>query len=104
MREWALQEVRDSAKAHELRAREATELAAAYERGEISPQEAAERNWHYQHRWQEALPGASAQMTDEEILKRIDEARGPYSSLRGIREKYRERFERGSQGPPQSSR
>ena len=102
MRDWAEQEIRDSAKAHELRSRELTELITAYERGEITPEEAEERNSRYQHRWQEALPGACAQMSDEEILKRIDNARRPHSSLRGIREKYRERFEKG-QGP-QSSR
>jgi hypothetical protein len=104
MRDWALQEVQDSAKAHELRAREAMDLANAYERGEITPQEAAERNWRYQHRWHEALPGATAQMTDEEIVKRIDETRGPYRSLKSIQGGYAKHFSTRRNEPDEPSR
>lgn len=104
MRDWAEQEIRDSAKAHELRVRQLTELTTAYERGDISPEEAAERNWRYQHRWQEALPGATAQMTDDQIVKAIDKARGPHSSLRGIRERYAKNFGRGEGGQNEPSR
>lgn len=104
MRAWGEQEIRDSAKAHELRVQELTDLMTAYDRREISPEEAAERNWRYQHRWEEALPGASAQMSDEDILKRIDEARGPLSSLRGIRETYAKNFGRRAGGTGEPSR
>lgn len=103
MRDWLAQEIKDSARAHDLRVKEATEIVRAYTAGEISPEEAMEWNWRYQHRWQEALPGANAQMTDEEILSRIDKARRPYSSLRQIRENQAKRGGKGAQ-PPEASR
>ena len=38
IQKWALQEITDSAKAHELRVKDATELATAYALGELSPE------------------------------------------------------------------
>jgi hypothetical protein len=74
LRRWLRQEMRDIAKASELRLREATEFVMAYAAGEITPEEADERSSRYHHRWDEALPGVSAtdSMTDEQILTAID--------------------------------
>jgi hypothetical protein len=75
--QWARQEIAHSTKAYELRVKEATDLATKYEAGEISPEEAKKRFLAYENRWREALYGvASAEnLTDEQILAKIDETR-----------------------------
>ena len=85
MREWALQESRDSAKAHELRVKEATDLATAYASGEIDAQEADKRLKQYDRRWGEALFGTSAigNASDEQIVQEIDKARSEAAARSG---------------------
>jgi hypothetical protein len=80
MRLWAQQEIKDVTKAVELRVRELTDLVATYSAGEITPKEADERKDRYEHRWGEALRGCSTgtNVTDEEILAKIDSTRTPY--------------------------
>ncbi len=100
VRDWALQELRDSAKAHELRVRSATEIATAYALGELTPDQAHERMFQHDHRWGEALPGthAFAASTDEEILASIDKVRGKYVGDASFEERFGKREDRG--GPP----
>jgi hypothetical protein len=88
------QEIKDSAKAHELRTRELTELATVYEQGKITPEQADERMDRYQHRWGEALRGASAMpnVTDEEILAKIDGTRRQYVTPRDSRDQVKRLF------------
>jgi hypothetical protein len=91
MEGWLEREIADAAKALELRIKDATRLVGAYSRGEISADEAAQRSHEYSKRWGDVLPGVlrSQGMTDEEILKRIDEARarkGPIDNLLGRRD------------------
>lgn len=75
--QWAEQEVTNSAKAFELRKKEATELATQYAAGEISPEEANRRLVAYDRRWGEAIYGVSAaeNLSDKQILDQIDQAR-----------------------------
>jgi len=77
MQQWLLREIRDSAKAHELRVKSATELVTAYALGEIEPEQAMERFFEHHSRWGEAIPGTHAfpKSTDEEIIAAIDKAR-----------------------------
>lgn len=77
MQGWLRDEIRDSAKAHELRAKEATEFVTAYASGKISAEEAEERLYQYDKRWGEALYGATASpgVSDEAIVRAIDKAR-----------------------------
>jgi len=77
MRDWLHQEILDSAKAFELRVREATEFVDDYSRGRISPEQALDRHVQYGERWGEALYGATAgkTTTNEEIVAAIDRAR-----------------------------
>src|ERR1017187_10567033 len=90
MQKWALQEIKDSAKAHELRVKSATELATAYALGELTPAQARERFLRHDHRWGEALPGTYAfkDSSDEQILAAIDKTRGEFSAPRQIREDF----------------
>ena len=101
MRSWLRQELKDLSKAYELRLKEATELVTAYALGELTPEEADERNWRYHQRWGEALPGVSSTeaVTDEQILAAIDKARGSYSTPRNIDERYRKLFGRSPDQP-----
>jgi hypothetical protein len=98
LREWLAQEVRDVARASELRLRDATDLVTAYALGKLTPEQADERWWRYQDRWGEALPGvfASETKTDEQIIETIDKSlentNGPYMSARSVRETYERRF------------
>src|SRR5580704_9614515 len=82
MRDWALQELRDSTKAHELRVQSATQIATAYALGELTPDQAHERMFQHDHRWGEAIPGTHAfpASTDEQLLASIDGVRGRYVS------------------------
>jgi len=77
MQDWLLQEIRDCAKALDLRVKEAADLVAEYAAGRLSPEQAADRLFTYQERWGDALFGATAGMhtTDEQILASIDSAR-----------------------------
>jgi hypothetical protein len=77
MQGWLKEEIRDLAKAHELRIKEATDFVTAYASGKISPEEATERLLRYDRRWGEALYGATAStdLSDEAILSAIDRAR-----------------------------
>lgn len=90
MRAWLKDEVRDAAKAFELRVKDATELVTSYALGEISPERMNERLLAYDLRWGEALFGASADVSDLEILNRIDAARKEAldASTPGHTEKY----------------
>ena len=74
---WLKEEIRDSAKALELRVKEATTFVAEYAAGRLTPEEANDHLVRYDQRWGEALYGASAfpGCSDEEILKAIDKAR-----------------------------
>jgi len=98
MRDWLHQEIKNSAKALELRVREATDFVTAYSAGEISPEQADERHSHYLHRWGEALPGAfvSQGTTDEQILAKIDSVKKPFVPPREISARYRSLFGGGS--------
>ena len=89
IRNWLLQELRDSAKAHELRTKEATELATAYALGELSPAQANEMFLQYNDRWGETLPKTHAfkGATDDQILASIDKAQGDHHAPRILREK-----------------
>jgi hypothetical protein len=71
------QEVRDAAKAFELRIRELSELTTAYAAGEITPREANSRYRAFQDRWGDALLGATAAdgVSDQRILEDIDRIR-----------------------------
>lgn len=77
MQKWLLQEVADSAKAHELRVKSATELATAYALGELTTEQAHERFLEHDRRWGEALPGTHVfkGSADEQIVASIDKAR-----------------------------
>jgi hypothetical protein len=74
---WLKQEIRDSAKAHELRVKDATAFVTAYSEGKLTPEEAEEHLYRYDRRWGEALCGtmASPGTSDEAILRAIDKAR-----------------------------
>jgi hypothetical protein len=77
LQSWLAQEIKDSAKAHELRVKDATKFVEEYRGGKISGEEVMERLHAYDRRWGEALSGASASegLTDEMILNAIDRAR-----------------------------
>lgn len=98
MQGWLREEIRDSAKAHELRVKDATELVTAYADGQLTTEEAMERLNQHDRRWGEALFGASAfpGLTDKEILDRIDAART--EQFEGPRKPFSERTQ-GSGSP-----
>jgi len=75
--EWAKQEVLNSAKAFELRVKEAMALATQFASGEITPEMAKQRLVSFDHRWGEAMYGARVgeSTTDDQLLTRIDEVR-----------------------------
>jgi hypothetical protein len=77
MQGWLREEVRDSVKAHELRTKEATQFVEDYASGKITGEDAMNRLIAYDRRWGDALPGAIAApgISDEEILRAIDETR-----------------------------
>ena len=77
MQGWLEREIADIHKAAELRIKDATRFVNDYARGEITADEAAERNYAYSQRWGDVLPGVmrTGSMTDEEILKALDETR-----------------------------
>lgn len=77
MKRWLELETADVKRAAELRLKEAAGFVTAYSNGEISAKEAAERQYEYQNRWGEALPGVwrSEGVPDDVILRKIDETR-----------------------------
>lgn len=95
MRDWLRQEIRDASKAVELRLTEASELVMAYGNGDLTPEEAHERHWRYLRRWGEALPGVVSgdNMTNEEIIQRIDQNRVPDPTLQETERRYQSLFE-----------
>jgi hypothetical protein len=99
MQNWAEEEMKDSAKAHELRVKELKSLVADYNAAKVTPEEADDRMLRYGHRWGEALRGASAQdhLSDEQIVAKIDSlvsTRRPYTSRREASEGFRRIFGR----------
>jgi len=93
---WLAQEVRDSAKAHELRTKEATDFVTRYASGKLSAEGAAEALYRHDQRWGEALFGATATpgLSDDEIVQSIDRARKKMldaraGSLSGLRQSER---------------
>jgi len=77
MNAWLQREIKDTTKAAELRIKDAASFVTAYASGEINQGEAEQRLHEFSKRWGDALPmaGRSENMTDEEILRRIDETR-----------------------------
>jgi hypothetical protein len=77
MQDWLTSQIRDSAKAHELRIRGATELVSAYAEGKLTPKQAMDGLVRHDVRWGEALFGTSAfpNLSDQQILEAIDKAR-----------------------------
>src|ERR1039458_5042737 len=71
---WLRNEIDDSAKAHELRIKEATDFVTAYALNELTPDNTYDRFLRYGHRWGEALPGtyAYSHSTNEQIIQAID--------------------------------
>ena len=102
MRTWAQREIRDAAKAFELRMQELTSLVGSYSAGEITAERADELKERYHHRWGDALPGRSASegATDEQLLAGIDQAanalNGPFVSPAESRARLLERHKRTS--------
>ena len=88
MEEWLQRETADIRKAAELRTKDAEAFVNAYSKGEISAQEAEQRSYQYSKRWGDALPGVlrSEGLSDEDILRRLDETRKKQSS-RGSQER-----------------
>lgn len=81
MQKWLQQEAADSAKAHALRVKDASDIVTAYVAGELTAAEAKKRFLDHNERWGEALPGTHAfpGSTDQAILKSIDAARAMQS-------------------------
>ena len=96
MREWAQREIRDAARALDLRARELFDLVDAYSAGQITPEKANELRARYDHRWGEALPGVvqgdigDPPLSDERILAKVDRSnRLPFITPREAHERSR---------------
>jgi len=71
---WLEQEIKDTAKAFELRTKQAKELIDAISRNQLTVEDGMQGVMAYERRWREALPGASVApgLTDEQILTKID--------------------------------
>jgi hypothetical protein len=78
MEGWLQREIADVKKAAELRIKDATLFVTAYSKGEISKEQAEDRSYQYSRRWGEPIFGVSRSegLSDEQILKELDEARG----------------------------
>jgi outer membrane translocation and assembly module TamA len=94
LQNWMKQELLDSAKAHELRSKDATEFVTAYAEGKITPEQAQEALVQHDRRWGEALPGAMAipGASDEEIVRAIDGARDKQDEISSRISRYRTRL------------
>jgi hypothetical protein len=77
MQRWLESEIADIQKAADLRIRDATAIVSEYTQGRISAEEAERRSYAYANRWGDALPGVMSTrgLTDEEILRKLDQAR-----------------------------
>lgn len=97
MHEWAHFELREIAKATELRTREILDLTARYSAGEIAAEQANELQSRYYHRWGKAIPNATLGHSldkpipsDEEIIASMDKLnRKPFVTPRQEYENYR---------------
>jgi hypothetical protein len=100
MQRWLETEISLVNKAAELRLKEAAAFTEAYVKGEISPEEAGERRWQYSDRWGEALPGVIdiKGMTDEQIIREIDETRRP-DFIERMQERSKRLIEQMKQAP-----
>lgn len=87
MQGWLRDEIRDSAKAHELRVKDATAFVTEYTEGKLTPEQAMDRLVEHDRRWGEALPGATASpgLSDEAIVQQIDKARDELSDRSSFR-------------------
>jgi hypothetical protein len=74
---WLQQEIDHSRKAMELRVKDATGIATAFQENRLSAKEAADEIYRHENRWGEALPGVwtTEGKTDQQILAELDEAR-----------------------------
>lgn len=74
---WLQREIKDSTKASELRIKDAASFVTEYASGKITSEEAEQKMYQYSKRWGDALPGiaGSGNLSDEEIIKHIDETR-----------------------------
>jgi hypothetical protein len=92
IRQWAQQEITNSAKAFELRVKEATSLATQYAAGELSADEATQKLTAYGRRWGEAMHGVYTTdgLSNEQLLAMIDQAREKTRSLFAKRESHRD--------------
>ena len=84
MQNWLLEQTRDSAKAHELRIKEAAEFVNQYAAGKLTTEQMEQRLLQYDLRWGEPLPGTSAApgISDVEILERMDSSRREHNARR----------------------
>ena len=91
MRGWYHDEVMMIRKEAELRIKDADAFVSAYERGELSPEEASHRNYEYSNRWGDALPGTFGMrnLTDEQILMLRDAANEGHKEVKLLRERIR---------------
>lgn len=93
VRQWAQREMREAARALDLRARELFDLVDAYSSGRITPEKADELQSRYDHRWGEPFPGVvqgdigDPPLTDERIIALMDERNPtPFYTPREIHE------------------
>lgn len=96
MQGWLREEVRDSAKAHELRTKEATQFVEEYATGKLTGEQAMDGLYAYDLRWGDVLPGTTAApgKSDEQILSEIDETRGFHRNAQKKRDKGNDKISR----------
>lgn len=90
MEGWLQREIADVKKAADLRINDATAFVAAYLQGNISKEQAEERSYQYSRRWGEPIFGVfrSEGLSDDQILKQIDEARSKLFSHQPFKGRY----------------
>jgi hypothetical protein len=80
MLDWLGDEIRTVNRATELRLREASEIAVAYAKGDITPEEANRRFSLHSNQWRDVIHGGliipPGGLTDEEIHRSIEESQG----------------------------
>jgi hypothetical protein len=76
---WMENEISLATKALELRLKDVTSIGRAYVRGDITAEQALQRQADYQDRWHDALPGVFSVegVSDSAILQKVDETRRP---------------------------